>query len=126
MHHIRLGMYFLLIVVGLVVLAWPEQDDQMMIQFSETHGPSSLDLVGIVILLGGYIPLIFPVFTKFSMIQHSTGRIFSTLLIIAAVICLLLIGVALMIGSDVLLWVAVTISTVVQATLIYFVRRKIA
>ena len=123
---LRIGIYLLLIVVGLVVLAWPEQDDQMMIQFSETHGPSALDLAGIVILLGGYIPLILPAITKFSMIQQIAGRIFSRLLIAAAVICLLLIGVALKIGSDVLLWVAVTISTMAQATLIYFARRKIA
>jgi len=124
--NIRLGIYFLLIVVGLVVLAWPEQDDQMMIQFSETHGPSLLDTAGIVILLVGYVPLIFPVFTKFSMIQQSAGTIFSKLLFVAAVICLLLIGVALVIGSDVLLWVAVTISAAAQATLIYFANRKIA
>jgi len=123
--NIRLGICLLLIVVGLVVLAWPEQDDQMMIQFSETHGPSSLDIAGIVILLVGYVPLIFPAFTKFSTIQKSAGKIFSTLLIVAAVVCLLLIGVALVIGSDVLLWVAVTISTAAQATLVYFVYRKV-
>jgi len=124
--NIRPGIYLMLIVVGLVVLAWPEQDDQMMIQFSETHGPSSLDIVGIVILLVGYVPLIFPVFTKHAMIQQSVGKIFSKLLIVAAVVCLLLIGIALMIGSDVVLWVAVTISAVAQATLIYFANRKIA
>ena len=48
--NIRIGIYLLLIVVGLVVLAWPEHNDRMMIQFSETHGPSALDVVGIVIL----------------------------------------------------------------------------
>ena len=86
--NIRLGIYFLLIIVGLVVLAWPEQDDQMMIQFSETHGPSSLDLAGIVILLGGYVPLILPAITKirddttssrqdfFKVINHSRRYLF--------------------------------------------------
>jgi uncharacterized membrane protein len=121
---IRVGIYLLLIVVGLVVLAWPEQDDQMMIRFSETHGPSGLDSVGIVILLGGYILLIIPVFTKFSKIHQVAGRIFSRLLVVIAVICSLLICVALMIGNEFLLWLAAVISTTAQAILIYFAARK--
>ncbi len=121
---IRITIYLLLIVVGLVVLAWPEQDDQMMIQFSETHGPSGLDIVGIVILLGGYIPLIMPVFTKFSVIQQVAGRIFSRLLAVVAVVCSLLISGALMIGDDLLLWAAVTISISSQVILIYFAARS--
>jgi len=84
-----------------------------------------LDVAGIVILLGGYVPLILQAFAKFSMIQQVAGRIFSWVLVVAAVICSALIGIGLIIGSDALLWVAVTISTVVQATLIYFARRKI-
>jgi len=122
--NIRIGIYLLLIVMGLIVLAWPEQDDRMMIQFSETHGPSGLDIVGIVILLGGYIPLIIPVFTKFSVIQQVAGRIFSRLLAVVAVVCSLLISGALMIGDDLLLWAAVTISISTQVILIYFAARS--
>ena len=73
---IRIGIYLLLIVMGLIVLAWPEQDDQMMIHFSETHGPSGSDFIGVLILFAGYIPLIIPVVTKFSLIQKAAGRFF--------------------------------------------------
>jgi len=55
---IRIAIYLLLIVAGLFVLAWPEENDQMMIQFSETHGPSALDLIGLLMLFIGYISLI--------------------------------------------------------------------
>jgi len=83
-----------------------------------------LDIVGIVILLGGYIPLIIPVFTKFSVIQQVAGRIFSRLLAVVAVVCSLLISGALMIGDDLLLWAAVTISISTQVILIYFAARS--
>ena len=62
--NIRVGIYFLLIVVGLVVVAWPEQDDHMMIQLSEMHGPSALDLIGLAMIFAGYIPLIIPGYYK--------------------------------------------------------------
>ena len=122
--NIRIGIYLLLIFIGLIVLAWREQDDRMMIQFSETHGPSGLDIVGIVILLGGYIPLIIPVFTKFSAIQQVAGTIFSRMLAVVAVVFLLLICGALMIGDDLLLWAAVAISISTQGILIYFAARR--
>ena len=118
--NIRIGIYLLLIVMGLIVLAWPEQDDRMMIQFSETHGPSALDFIGLLILFGGYIPLIIPVVTKFSLIQKVAGKIFSRLLVVVTVIGLLLIFIALVTANEMLLWTAVGISTTTQGVLIYF------
>ena len=124
--NIRFGIYLLLIVVGLVVLAWPEQDDQMMIQFSETHGPSALDFVGLLILFGGYIPLIIPVVTKFSLIQHVAGKIFSKLLAAITIMSSLLIVMALVVDNEILLWITVATSTSAQAILIFFGLQKSA
>jgi uncharacterized protein YjeT (DUF2065 family) len=117
----RIWIYLVLIIIGLVVLAWPEQDDQMMIQLSKAHGPSTLDLIGLAIIFSGYVPLITPVFTKFSHIQQLAGKFFSRLLVFIAFACSLLIVRALVIDSEILLWTAVTISTSTQAILIYFV-----
>jgi hypothetical protein len=112
--NIRIGIYLLLLVMGLIVLAYPEQDDRMTIQFSETHGPSALDFIGLLILFGGYIPLIIPVVTKFSLIQEVAGKIFSRLLVVVTVIALLLIFIALVTAKEMLLWTAVGISTTTQ------------
>ena len=124
--NIRIGIYLLLIVVGLVVLAWPEQDDQMMIQFSETHGPSRLDLIGLAMIFSGYIPLIIPVITKFSLVQQLAGKIFSRLLVVIAVICLMLIVMAPIVDNEKLLWITVATSTSAQAILIYLSLQKSA
>lgn len=122
--NIRIGICLLLLVVGLVVLAWPEQDDQMMIQFSETHGPSTLDLVGLALIFAGYIPLIVPVVSNFALIRQLAGRTLSTILASIAVICLMLIVVALTVENETLLWMMVAITTLAQAVLIYFALQK--
>ena len=121
---IRIGIYLLLIVVGLVVLAWPEQDDLMMVQFSKTHGPSALDLIGLALIFAGYIPLIIPVVSNFALIQKLAGKMFSTILAAIAVICLMLIVVALMVENETLLWMMVAITTLAQVVLIYFALQK--
>jgi hypothetical protein len=42
-----------LLIAGAVVVALPD-DDERLFSFSETHGPSRLDAVGIVLLLAGW------------------------------------------------------------------------
>jgi hypothetical protein len=118
-------LYLILIVIGLVVLAWPEENNLMMVKLSETHGPSTLDLVGIGIIFLGYIPLIIPVFTRFSVIQQAVGKQLSLSMVVAVVFFSVMIAIGLGIENDVLIWVSVAISTMLQAILVYLSYRKI-
>ena len=50
-------VYMTTVVVGLGVLAWPEQDSRMLMTLSERHGPSTVDLIGLAFMLAGYVPM---------------------------------------------------------------------
>lgn len=112
-------------MVGLIVLAWPEEDNLMMVQFSKSHGPSRLDLVGIAIILLGYFPLIVPVFTRFAKVQQVLGIGIARTLVAVALTCGVLIAVGLEIGSELLLWTAVAGATVSQGVLVHCAFRRI-
>jgi len=40
-------VYVTTVVLGLTVLAWPEEDSRMLLTLSERQGPSALDLFGL-------------------------------------------------------------------------------
>ena len=112
-------VYLAILLCGLAVLAWPEQDNLMYIKLSETHGPSKLDLAGLVIIAMGYAPMIKEVFKKRSHIQERLG---SNLMRSAVVLSLLSIGMiaaALYLGNEILLWISVGVSTLAQGLLVF-------
>lgn len=45
-----------LAVAGLVIVSLPDSDARLF-SFSDTHGPSALDAVGVVLLLAAWLPL---------------------------------------------------------------------
>lgn len=118
-------VYLFLILAGLIVLAWPEENNLMMVKLSESHGPSTLDLVGIAIIFLGYVPLMVPVFTKFSVIQQAIGKQVSISMVVAIVFFSAMIATGLLIESEILLWTSVALSTSLQAILVYFTYRKL-
>lgn len=90
-----------------------------MVQFSKAHGPSGLDLVGIAIIMIGYFPLIFPVFTRFRLVQQSMGRRGAVYLVILVIVFSFLIAAGLALESELLLWTSVAISAGAQTVLVY-------
>ena len=96
----------------------------MMIKLSEAHGPSTLDLIGIAIIFIGYIPLIIPLFTRFSTIQHSIGKQLSLIIVGAIVLFSSTIAIGLAIESEALLWTSVAITTLLQSVLVYFAYKR--
>jgi hypothetical protein len=116
---LRLLICIPLLIAGLAVLAWPEEDNLMMVQFSKSHGPSGLDVVGIAIIFMGYIPLIFPVFKRFGVVQLALGRVTARLLILVVTIFSMLIVAGLVLENELLLWSSVVVISSAQAVLIY-------
>jgi hypothetical protein len=108
-----------LLITGLIVLAWPEEDNLMMVQLSKLHGPSTLDLIGIAIILAGYFPLILPVFTRFSLVQQRIGKRSARYLVMTVALFSCLIAAALVVESELLLWSSVAISTAAQTLLVF-------
>jgi hypothetical protein len=117
-------IYFALLILGLLVLAWPEKNDVMMIQFSETHGPSKIDLAGILIIMMGYIPMLKEVWKQSSLIKISLGEKNWHLLIVMASIAITAIGWSLYVGNDITLWVSVIVAVLAQAVLVRIAYRR--
>jgi len=117
-------IYFALLILGLLVLAWPEENEVMMIQFSETHGPSKVDLAGIIIIMMGYIPMLKEVWKQSPSIKKSLGKKNWHLLIVMASIALTAIGWSLYIGNDITLWVSVIVAALSQTVLVRIAYRR--
>jgi len=112
-------LYLALVVAGLIILAWPEENDLMLIQFSDTHGPSSLDLVGILIIMFGYVPMAIEIGKRFTHLMRKLGKWITFSLIILSSIALAIIAWGLYSENDLALWLSVLMSTTTQGLLIY-------
>jgi hypothetical protein len=104
---------------GLFVLGWPEENNVMMVKFSETHGPSTLDSIGLLMMMIGYVPMIFTVVKRFKYISTKRGIVKPVALAVISVAALIMIAIALNISNDLLLWISVAIATICQSFLVY-------
>jgi hypothetical protein len=111
-------VYFALLILGLVVLAWPEEDGVMMIQLSDTHGPSKMDLAGILIILMGYVPMVKEVWKQSSSIKGSVGEKNWRLLILTTFTAMAAIAWSLYAANDVALWISVIVAILSQVFLV--------
>ena len=117
-------VYFALLILGLLVLAWPEENDAMMIRFSETHGPSKMDLAGILIIMMGYLPMLKEVWKQSSFIKIIIGEKNWQLLILITFIAMAAIAWSLYAGNDITLWVAVIAAVLAQGILVGIAYRR--
>lgn len=116
--------YLILFVTGLAILCWPEKDTTMLIRMSENHGPSSLDVAGLIILSIGYLPMILTVIKRFKDIRMELGDKRSFILVVVSIVALALIAVSLYITQDIQLWLSVAVSTICQSVLVYYAFRN--
>ena len=118
-------IYFALLLFGLIVLAWPEENNVMMIQLSETHGPSKMDLAGILIIMMGYLPMVKEVWKKTSSIKATIGAKFWGLAVAMTFIAITSIAWSLYVGSDMMLWLSVVVAALAQAILVGTAYRRV-
>jgi hypothetical protein len=118
-------IYFALLLLGLIVLAWPEENNVMMVQLSETHGPSKIDLAGILIIMMGYVPMIKEVWKKTSFIKATIGTRFWNLAVVVTFIAMASIIWSLYSQNDLMLWLSVALATLAQAILIGTAYRRV-
>jgi len=118
-------VYLALLLLGLLVLAWPEANDVMMIQFSESHGPSKIDLAGILIIMMGYAPMVKEVWKQSSEIKIYLGIRSWNILLGVTVTSMVGIAWGLYAGSDLMLWISVIVATIAQGILVRVAYRRI-
>jgi hypothetical protein len=117
---IRISVYIVFVMVGVVVLAWPEEDNIMLVQFNENHGPSMLDSVGLAFIFAGYLPMVLQVIRNFSFVMSQIGK--TTTIVLGGIILLsgICIGLALINQSDLLLWTSVAVCTLGESIIIFY------
>ena len=110
-------VYLATIVLGLAVLAWPDQDSQMLVTLSKRHGPSALDLVGLTLILVGYVPIVARVWTRRIALQF---RFRTAWPLIIALLLASWAGIVagLATEKELVLWTSVAASTLLQALLV--------
>jgi hypothetical protein len=79
--------------VGAVVVALPDPDNRVF-SLSRTHGPSPLDLVGVVILIGCWLPAAAMLPRLWRAVPRAAARLAAILALVGA------LGLTLTIGAD--------------------------
>ncbi len=98
-------------MVGAAVVALPDSDERVF-SFSRTHGPSLLDLLGVAILVGSWLPVASLMPSLWRASGRASARAAAAIAVVGAV------GLVVTIGAD-LGWVwLVTAAALVIAQLI--------
>lgn len=79
----RLSAWIVGSVVGAVIVALPDSD-QRVFSFSRTHGPSPLDLVGVAVLVGCWLPIAFVMTSSWRAMDGAPARFAAALAILGA------------------------------------------
>jgi hypothetical protein len=117
-------VYFALMACGLAVLAWPEENSEMMIRISETHGPSKPDIVGIIIIMLGYIPVVAGVLKASGKLRQQIGNGLWSGLLTFTLLSFFLIAYSLYSEKEMLLWTSVFTAAALQGILAFHSFRK--
>lgn len=94
-------------MLGAGILALPDADDRVF-SFSQTHGPSPLDLAGMVILLLAWLPIGVVLWNGRRALASPPGRIALALLAVGAIMLVATIGLDL--GATYLIAVAMLLT----------------
>ena len=110
-------IYILLVIAGLAILCWPEQDNLILVQVSEHHGPSRLDTAGLLLMTIGYVPLAVISFRRYRGVQSRLTPRVANVLVVSYFVSLAIIAAALLTNHEILLWIAVAVATSSQLVL---------
>ena len=91
----------------------------MLIRLSETHSPSRMDLAGIVIIMAGYAPMVRTAWRSSHALLHRLGSRNWYMLLVLAFAGMMFILSGLYIENDLVLWLAVAVSTLAQSVIIF-------
>ena len=106
--------------IGAAIIAMPDNDARIF-SFSGTHGPSAIDLLGIVVLLAGWAPVAWMLWSRRAAIRGPHARFAGVLAVVGVV--LLVVTIRLDLGAS---WiVAVAILLAAQFTALWSLDRSI-
>jgi len=112
-----LWIILFLIATGIVVVSLPD-DGPRMASFNKDHGPSRIDLIGVTMIVAGWLLIVWRIIMKRKEVLVFFGSAKVILLIMFIVTGALLIIAGLRYyASDTLLWMGVSVSVLAYAVL---------
>ncbi len=104
-------------LAGLIILLLPDNNDRM-IRLNKNHGPSLLDLAGIILMISAWLASCILVIKKWAGIIKSIGRSTTFFLFVLYLFSLSGVVLSLVLSLELLLWINVTIAVITNASLI--------
>jgi hypothetical protein len=99
----RLAIWLVGSAVGVGILAWPDTGPRV-VSFSEDHGPSFVDAIGILVLVAAWLPLASLLWTRRSLLRSPSGRVWAAAAL--AAIALLVVTIGFDLGAS---WIAAVV-----------------
>ena len=106
------------LIAGSILLVLPDKGEPI-ISFNEMHGPSVIDLVGLILFSIGWIWLTTNVILGWKKVIESLGYSKTILLLLLYITGIVLIILGLRNAQDVLLWTGVFLAVISNALLVY-------
>lgn len=117
-HHPMKPVYvsILLALVGTILVVMPDHGP-VLIRLNADHGPSFIDLVGLSLIVTGWLLMILKVWRSRKDVRKQIGSTYFRLSLFLIALCTTLIPLALKLNSDVLLFSSSSVSLVCQVVL---------
>jgi len=115
---------FVVFLAGLIILILPDNDEPSVIKLNKAHGPSSVDLAGLLLMLGSWLVSYVLVFIHRKKVIKMFGKGNVTLLCLLYFILVLGIAIGLMLSSEWILWSCVTIAFMINVAFLTPVFRR--
>jgi hypothetical protein len=112
------AIFLILMVAGILIVAFPESNTSRIVELSNDHGPSLTDGVGLVFIAIGYIPLIFFMISKVRNVSHRKGLLPTAILCFVIISSFVVIYFSVADDQHLLLTIAVSCSIVAQFVLL--------
>ena len=87
----RVAAWLLGSAAGAAVIALPDSDDRV-VSISQTHGPSLVDLIGMIIVLVAWLPVVALLWSHRALLRGRAARLAAWLVVVGTVLLVITIG----------------------------------
>lgn len=109
----------ILFLAGLIILLLPDRGKPVIV-LNKKHGPSLPDLVGLVIMMTGWLWSCIAVFENRNEVIRRTGKRISGLFIILYVLSVIGISLSLLFSFELILWSCTAIAACINILFIIY------
>lgn len=110
-------------IAGFIILLLPDHG-KPVISLNERHGPSLLDLIGLLLMMISWFASCIVVIRKWKDVRLKAGNSNFTLLVIGYFISIVGVALSLLFSSEPTLWLCVAVGTFINVLFILYAFNK--